>query len=75
VKSRRLSFLLAAAAVTIVAGVASSDSAATQPFAITKLVVPLNVKQNGAKGTRAVYWQGAPCSRSRCTSAGSAPRP
>lgn len=59
-KSRRLLFVLAAVAVTIVAGVASSDSAATQPFAITKLVVPLFVKQNGAKGTRAVYWQGSP---------------
>ena len=29
-------------------------------FAITNLVVPLFVKQNGAKGTRAVYWQGRP---------------
>jgi hypothetical protein len=30
------------------------------PFAITHLNVPLFVKQNGARGTRSIAWQGSP---------------
>ena len=61
--SRSLSLLVVAglvAAVFVGGGSSAADSAASAPFAITKLVVPLFVKQNGAKRTRSVYWQGNP---------------
>lgn len=33
---------------------------AAVPFAITRLVIPLNVVQNGARASRSIYWQGTP---------------
>ena len=39
--------------------VRSPGGSSTQ-FAITKTVIPVFVKQNGAKATRTVYWQGNP---------------
>ena len=42
------------------ASATTAGSATGPPFAITKLDVPLFVKQNGARGTRKVYWQGHP---------------
>lgn len=41
---------------------ASSASRSTTPtrFAITRVDIPLFVKQNGPRGTRRIYWTGAP---------------
>ena len=38
---------------------ATRSTASTQ-FAITQTVLPLFVKENGAKATRKVYWEGKP---------------
>jgi hypothetical protein len=56
------SFTVVALVAAAAAGAVSSRStgASAVPFAITHLDVPLFVKQNGAKGTRKVYWQGSP---------------
>ena len=35
-------------------------SAASTKFAITQTVIPIFIKQNGPKGTRRIYWEGAP---------------
>lgn len=56
-------FLVVAAllAVVIVGGASSAaGSTAGTQFVITKTVLPLFMKENGAKGTRKVYWEGNP---------------
>ena len=51
---------LAVGVVDATGGSPAARSVASTPFAITQTVVPLFVKQNGAKATRKVYWQGHP---------------
>lgn len=46
--------------VVSVLGFASAGATSAPPFAITHLVAPLFVKQNGPRATRKVYWQGNP---------------
>ncbi len=63
--SRLLSLLavstLAVAVVLAVGdGSTARRAAAGAQFAITKTDIPVFIKQNGAKGTRKVYWQGNP---------------
>lgn len=57
----RLLWLLALAglvAVVYAGNGAPANHAAT--FAITRIDIPLFVKENGPKGTRKIYWQGNP---------------
>ena len=60
----RLLWVLAVAVSLAVIVVATGSSAvrsqAGTQFTITKTVIPIFVKQNGPKGTRAIYWQGNP---------------
>jgi len=58
--SRPVGLLAAVAAVAVAGTISVASSATGTSFAITKLDVPLFVKQNGPKGARKVYWQGTP---------------
>ncbi len=62
--SRRRRSVVALAGLVValsgVLGLASAGATSSPPFAITHLVIPLFVKENGPRGTRAVYWQGNP---------------
>lgn len=55
-------FIVAALVAAVFVGGASPSvrSTAGTQFAITRLVLPVFVKENGAKGSRTVYWQGNP---------------
>jgi hypothetical protein len=61
--SRWLTLLfLAAVLATVFAsdGSPARNSATSSRFVITQVVTPLFIKQNGAKGTRKIYWAGTP---------------
>lgn len=48
------------AAVFVGGASPAARSTASAKFAITQTVLPLFMKENGAKGTRKVYWEGSP---------------
>ena len=48
------------AAVFVGGASPATRSTASTQFAITQTVLPLFVKENGAKATRKVYWEGKP---------------
>ncbi len=52
--------LLAAVAAAAAGLVSATAGSSATPFSITRLTVPLFVKQNGPRGTRSVAWQGHP---------------
>ena len=48
------------AAVFVASGSPAVGSTANAPFAITRAVIPVFVKQNGPKGARKIFWKGNP---------------
>jgi hypothetical protein len=58
----RLLWLLAltGVAAVVLAGPGAPATRSSAAFSITRVDIPLFVKENGPKGTRTVYWQGSP---------------